>query len=78
MEDDEFLGPDAALPEVRVEWGIARAQFASEGMNRSAADLFGTIADTLYEAHDHPEVWVGPGLHSVPTDVQEFAMRAAV
>ena len=69
---------DESRDDVRVEWVIARAEFAADGMNRAAAELYGSIAETLAEARAHPEVWVPVAEHVIPTDSAEFAVRAAV
>ncbi|MDO7881496.1 HNH endonuclease signature motif containing protein [Salinibacterium soli] len=67
---------DPALPESRVEFGVARAEFAGMQAARAAAEQWSACADVLREARAYPEVYAGPG----PVDGArvEFAVRAAV
>ncbi len=67
---------DPRLPDVRVEFGIARAEVAHSAIARSQAEQWAAIAATLREARDFPEVFLGPsGVHP---DAVEFAERAAI
>jgi hypothetical protein len=77
---DELL--DHARPEVRIEFGIARAEFAVLSANHAAADLHAAIDDTLDEARRSPDVFLGPALEGTAgragsTDRVAFAERAA-
>jgi hypothetical protein len=64
---------DPSLPDVRVEWAIAKAEFAARGAARSAAEQLAAIHETLSEARDFPSVYLGPGSAD-----SQFAERAAV
>jgi len=68
---------DPAHADVRVEFGIARAEVALEFANRATAELWAAIADTLDEARAHPEVFVVPGLELRPQERIDFSVRAA-
>ncbi|MGX5681332.1 HNH endonuclease signature motif containing protein [Schumannella luteola] len=70
MSSDVLLF-DPALPETRVEFGMARAEFAGMQAARAAAEQWSACADVLREARAYPEVYTGPS-----RDV-EFAVRAA-
>ncbi len=69
---------DPADPEVRVEWGMARAETARRAAAIAAAEQFAAIAEILAEAREHPEIFLGQALHHVPTDAADFAERSAV
>jgi hypothetical protein len=68
---------DPAHAEVRVEFGMARAEVALEFANRATAELWAAIGDTLDEAREHPEVFVSPELELKPQEHLEFSVRAA-
>lgn len=67
---------DHSLPEVRVDFGMARAEHAFRSANRALADQLAAIYDTLGEARGFPEVFLGASA-SHP-DAIEFAERAAI
>jgi hypothetical protein len=67
---------DERLPDVRLEFGIARAEVAHAAIARAQAEQLSAIAATLREARDFPELYVGPSQLG-PTAV-EFAERAAI
>lgn len=67
---------DPRRPDVRVEFGIARAEVAHAAIARAQAEQWAAIAATLREARDFPELFLGTsGVHP---DAVEFAERAAV
>ncbi len=67
---------DPRRPDVRVEFGIARAEVAHAAIARAQAEQWSAIAATLREARDFPEVFLGPsGIHP---DAVEIAVRAAI
>jgi hypothetical protein len=69
---------DPVNPDVRVEFGIARAEFARSQVNRATAEQMVAIHSVLSEAREFPEIFVGHrALASSRGDV-EFAERAAV
>ena len=76
MEAPEIL-LDARHPDVRIDLGMARAEFAQRAATRAFADQLAAIHATLIEARQFPEVFVGPLAASMP-DAVEFAERAAV
>jgi len=69
---------DPAHADVRVEFGIARAEVALEFSNRATAEHWAAIADTLDEAREHPEVFVFPASELKEPERIEFSVRAAV
>lgn len=76
MEEFETL-LDERLPEVRVELEIARAEIALATSIRSTAALYLAIHNTLAEARNYPETFVGLAL-AASKDAVEFAVRGAV
>lgn len=75
MEPPLLLDPRRA--EVRVEFGVARAEVASAAVNRASAEQWAALADVLDEARTAPEVFVEPELTMRPRERVEFAERAA-
>lgn len=67
---------DQRLPDVRLEFGIARAEVAHTAVARAQAEQMSAIAATLREARDFPELNLGP-TQLGPAAV-EFAERAAI
>lgn len=72
---DHPLDPRRA--DVRVEFGVARAEVAHVAINRLTAEQWAALADTLDEARHFPEVFVDPLLPMRPAERVEFAERAA-
>lgn len=66
---------DGSLPETRIEWAIAEAQFELSGVARAQAAAMATAARVIREASEHPEVFV---IEPTAPDAVEFAIRAAV
>lgn len=64
---------DESLADVRVEFGMARAEFAVRAANLACAELWAAVLTTLREAREHPEVFLGP--RAAPD--ADFAERAA-
>ncbi len=77
MEAPEYLLLDERRPDVRVEFGMARAEVAQRSSTRAFAEQLAAIDATLREAREFPEVFVGPLAGSMP-DAVEFAERAAI
>jgi hypothetical protein len=69
---------DPRRADVRIEFGVARAQFAHRTVNRVTAELWLLIAEILDEARLTPGVYVDSQLPMLPTERLEFAVRAAV
>jgi hypothetical protein len=75
---DEFASVlDPARPDVRIESGIARAEFAQQTANRVAAELWLAIAEVLDDARLAPDVYVDADLPVRASEREEFAVRAA-
>lgn len=72
---DHPLDPRHA--DVRVEFGVARAEVAHEAINRLTAEQWAAFAEVLDEARDTPSVFVDPVLPMRPAERVEFAERAA-
>lgn len=70
-------GDDPRRPDVRIEFGVARAEVAHEAINRLSAEQWASFADVLDEARDAPEVFVDPLLPMRDAERIEFAERAA-
>lgn len=69
---------DPADPDVRVDFGMAEAEFARQVINRASAAQLVAIHSVLHEARQFPEIFVGHrALVSSREDV-EFAERAAI
>ncbi|MDF1479491.1 DUF222 domain-containing protein [Leifsonia sp. H3M29-4] len=66
---------DQANAEIRVEFGMAEAEFAQRAQWRASAEVFRAIDATLREAAAHPEVFVDAAM--LRGDAVEFAERAA-
>ncbi len=77
MEAPEYLLLDERRADVRVEFGMARAEVAQRSFTRAFAEQLAAIDATLREARESPEVFVGPLASSMP-DAAEFAERAAI
>lgn len=76
--EELLTAADPADPEVRIEWGMARAETARRAAAIAAAEQFAAIAETLAGAREHPEIFLGQVVHHVPTDAADFAERSAV
>jgi hypothetical protein len=68
---------DPRRADVRVEFGVARAEVSHSGVNRLTAEQWASFADVLDEARRSPEVFVDPLLPMRPAERVEFAERAA-
>lgn len=69
---------DPAYPDTRVEFGLARAEFAARAATVANAEQLAAIFTTLREAREHPEVYVGPTAAAHDRDAVQFAERAAI
>jgi hypothetical protein len=69
---------DPRLADVRIEFGIARAESSAAAANRATAELHAALDETLREAGDHPEVYLPESSAVSARDRREFAERAAV
>lgn len=65
------------MPAVRIEYAIARAEYASAQANRAAADLAAALDEALTEARENPDLYLDPSLPARPAERIEFAERAA-
>lgn len=68
---------DPRNPDVRVEMGMARAEYALRASSMAFAEQLAAIHETLIEARAFPEIFVGPSYLSIP-DAVAFAERAAI
>jgi len=68
---------DPRMPDVRLEFGLARAEVARRVATRAQAEQMSAIAATLREARAFPELYLGPTMLS-PADAVAFAERAAI
>ena len=68
---------DASRPDVRVEFGLARAEYAARSASVAFADQMAAVYGILAEARAFPEIYLGPGARA-DRDSVEFAERAAV
>jgi hypothetical protein len=68
---------DPRRADVRVEFGVARAEVSHCAINRLTAEQWASFADVLDEARRSPEVFVDPLLPMRPAERVEFAERAA-
>ncbi|MDJ0333881.1 DUF222 domain-containing protein [Salinibacterium sp. G-O1] len=66
---------DPANADIRVEFGMAEAEFAQRTQWRASAEVFRAIDATLREAAAHPEVFIDAAM--LRGDAVEFAERAA-
>ncbi len=67
---------DPSLPEVRVDLGLSRAEAAVWSTTRAQAAQLAAIQETLIEAREFPEVYLGP--NAAGAEAVEFAERAAI
>ncbi|CAN5483340.1 HNH endonuclease signature motif containing protein [soil metagenome] len=74
-EIDQLLDP--ARADVRIGFGLARAEYAHRSANRAAAEQWAAIDETLDEARCSPDVYVEPRFDLRPAERTEFAERAA-
>jgi hypothetical protein len=72
---DSLLDP--RHPDVRVEFSMARAEYAARAVTVALAEQVAAIHETLVEARAFPEIFLGPTAVSMP-DAVAFAERAAV
>lgn len=69
---------DPTRADVRVEFGLARAEFAARAATRAHAEQLAAIDATLYEARQFPEVFLGEAMLADNPDAVQFAERAAI
>lgn len=70
-----FAFADGSLPQTRIEWAIAEAQFELSQVARAQAAAMSTAARVVREAIEHPELFV---VDAAAPDAVEFAIRAVV
>ncbi len=69
---------DPTSPEVRIDFGIAEAEFARQSINRATAAQVAAVHAVLREAREAPEVFLGPHADVANREHVEFAERAAI
>jgi hypothetical protein len=75
--DMEESALDQRHADVRIEFAVARAEFAQSSATRAHAEQLAAISATLAEARAFPEVFLGSAIVA-PSEAVEFAERAAV
>jgi hypothetical protein len=75
----EHAGAHVSAPSAddRVEWQLARAEFATRQVHRAAAEQQAAIREVLAEARRHPEVYVNLHAEATPRDIA-IAVDAAI
>jgi hypothetical protein len=68
---------DPARADVRVEFGIARAEVAQAAANRALAEQWAASHDVLDEARLDPSLFVDPQFELSPAQRIDYAVRAA-
>ncbi len=76
--EPETSALDASHADVRVEFGMARAELAAQTVTQAFAAQLAAVHATLREARAYPEVFLGSALHASHPDAVEFAERAAI
>ncbi|HEY4153090.1 MAG TPA: hypothetical protein VGM38_07185, partial [Pseudolysinimonas sp.] len=61
--------------DVRLEFGLARAEVAQRAAALAIAARFAAIDSTLREAREHPELYLSPAFRGA--DASDFAERSA-
>ncbi|MEO8262127.1 MAG: DUF222 domain-containing protein [Pseudolysinimonas sp.] len=72
---NRFADPTHA--DVRIEFALARAEYAHRAASRATAQQWAAIAEVLDEARRSPDVYVDPALPMRHKERREFAERAA-
>jgi hypothetical protein len=67
---------DPSRPEARIEFSIARAEFATTSANLASAELHVAIDETLDEARRAPEIFLGSAPAGYPGDESGSAATA--
>jgi hypothetical protein len=75
VDETPLLDPRRA--DVRVQFGVARAEVAHQSANRATAEQWAAIADVFDEACTSPDVFVDSELPMRAGERAEFAVRAA-
>lgn len=63
--------------DVRLDLGIARAEFAAEAVARQTAELWSSIATVLDDAGRHPEVFIDDRARLSESERRDYAVRSA-
>lgn len=80
---DEFDDPEVlaftspAFADVRIEAGLARAEFISAAAIRQTAELWGGVARILRDAEENPEVYLDLGASLTESQRRDYAVRSA-
>ena len=69
---------DASLADVRLEFGLAEAEYAVRQVNAGHAALLWSVHEVLEEARRSPAVFVGPHASAENSEHVSFAERAAI
>lgn len=63
--------------DIRIDLGMARAEFASAAAARQTADLWSSIADVLDDAVGHPEIFLDSRARLSGSERRDYAVRSA-
>ena len=78
IDDPEVLAlTSPSFADVRIDFGMARAEIAAEVAARQTAELWAAIADVLEDAERHPEVFIDDRAQLSARDRREYAVRSA-
>lgn len=78
LDDPEVLAlTSPEFADVRLDLGMARAEFAAEAAARQTAELWSSICDVLDDAARHPEIFIDPRARLSDGERREYAMRSA-
>jgi len=74
-EADALTSP--AFVDVRLDLGMARAEFAAQAIARQTAELWHAIAEVLDDAERHPEQFLHERAQLSARDRRDYAVRSA-
>jgi hypothetical protein len=78
LDDPQVLAlTSPEFADVRLDLGMARAEFAAEAAARQTAELWSSIADVLDDAARHPEVFIDQRARLSAGERREYAVRSA-
>jgi hypothetical protein len=78
IDDPEVLAlTSPEFADVRLDLGMARAEFAAEAAIRQTAELWSSTADVLDDAARHPEVFIDQRAQLSESERREYAVRSA-
>jgi hypothetical protein len=79
LDDPEVLAlTSPEFADVRVDFGIARAEVAAETISRHTAELWASITEVLDDAARHPEIFIDERAQLSARERRDYAVRSAV